>query len=46
MVNHGMHDRDNDNSFVSELNDINIKFSYTFRFKFNLSGLVDCKAVK
>jgi len=32
VFNHSLKDRDNDNSFVSELSDINVKFSYTFRF--------------
>jgi len=32
VFNHSMQDRDNDNSFVSELSDINVKISYTFRF--------------
>lgn len=32
VINHSLEDRDKDNSFVSELSDINIKFSYTFRF--------------
>ncbi|MDH3533456.1 MAG: carbohydrate binding family 9 domain-containing protein [Gammaproteobacteria bacterium] len=32
VVNHGLQDRDRDNSFKSELSDINIKLSYTFRF--------------
>jgi hypothetical protein len=32
VLNHSLQDRDKNNSFRSELNDINIKFSYTFRF--------------
>ena len=32
VFNHSMQDRDKDNSFNSELSDINIKLSYTFRF--------------
>jgi hypothetical protein len=32
VFNHSLQDRDNNNSFVSELSDINIKLSYTFRF--------------
>jgi hypothetical protein len=32
VINHSLQDQDKDNSFVSELSDINIKFSYTFRF--------------
>jgi len=32
VFNHSLQDRDKDNSFVSELNDINLKLSYTFRF--------------
>jgi len=32
VVNHSLQDRDKDNSFNSELSDISIKLSYTFRF--------------
>lgn len=32
VFNHSLQDRDRNNSFVSELSDINIKLSYTFRF--------------
>jgi len=32
VVNHSLQDRDKNNSFKSELSDINIKLSYTFRF--------------
>jgi hypothetical protein len=32
VFNHSLQDRDKDNSFNSELSDINIKLSYTFRF--------------
>jgi len=32
VFNHSLQDRDKDNSFDSELSDINIKLSYTFRF--------------
>jgi len=32
VFNHSMQDQDKDNSFVSELSDINVKISYTFRF--------------
>jgi hypothetical protein len=32
VVNHSLQDRDQDNSFQSELSDITIKLSYTFRF--------------
>lgn len=32
VLNHSMQDRDRDNSFQSELNDITIKLGYTFRF--------------
>lgn len=32
VFNHSLQDRDKDNSFISELNDINVKLSYTFRF--------------
>jgi hypothetical protein len=32
VFNHSMQDRDKDNSFVNELNDISVKLSYTFRF--------------
>ncbi len=32
VFNHSLQDRDKDNSFVSELSDINVKLSYTFRF--------------
>lgn len=32
VFNHSLQDQNKDNSFVSELNDINVKLSYTFRF--------------
>ena len=32
VFNHSLQDRDKNNSFVSELSDINVKLSYTFRF--------------
>ena len=32
VVNHRLQDRDKDNSFTSERLDLNVKFSYTFRF--------------
>jgi hypothetical protein len=32
VFNHSLQDQDKDNSFVSELSDINVKLSYTFRF--------------
>jgi hypothetical protein len=32
VFNHSLQDRDKDNSFNSQLSDINIKLSYTFRF--------------
>ena len=32
VLNHSLQDRDKDNSFRSELLDLNVKFSYTFRF--------------
>ena len=32
VFNHSLQDRDKDNSFVSELSDISVKLSYTFRF--------------
>lgn len=32
VINHSLQDRDRDNTFKSELRDINIKLSYTFRF--------------
>jgi hypothetical protein len=32
VFNHSLQDQDKDNSFVSELSDINVKISYTFRF--------------
>jgi hypothetical protein len=32
VLNHTLQDRDNDNAFVSELLDVNLKLSYTFRF--------------
>ena len=32
VLNHRLQDRDNDNSFQSELLDLNLKLSYTFRF--------------
>ena len=32
VFNHSLQDRDKDSSFRSELSDINVKFSYTFRF--------------
>ena len=32
VLNHRLQDRDKDNSFRSELLDLNVKFSYTFRF--------------
>jgi hypothetical protein len=32
VFNHSLQDRDRNNSFVSELSDITVKFSYTFRF--------------
>ena len=32
VFNHSLQDRDKNNSFMSELSDINVKLSYTFRF--------------
>jgi len=32
VFNHSLQDRDKNNSFISELSDINVKLSYTFRF--------------
>jgi hypothetical protein len=32
VLNHRMEDRDKDNAFRSELLDLNVRFSYTFRF--------------
>ena len=32
VLNHSLQDRDNNNSFRSELLDLSVKFSYTFRF--------------
>ena len=32
VLNHSLQDRNKDNAFVSELNDVAVKLSYTFRF--------------
>jgi hypothetical protein len=32
VLNHNLQDRDKDNSFVSDVSDFSVKFSYTFRF--------------